>query len=110
SIYARLDAVHFFKTILSTERVLSENEYKRLLLQLEDEYLEVFRQRFNDLPACIQYAFIDVLGVKRNSINLSFLESQLEQDDDEIRVRTLKAINEIGVIRDVERYFSFIES
>ena len=49
----------------------------------------------------ISVLFVDVLGIKRNLSFLPFLENNLSHDNAEIRIRSLKAINEIGMITDL---------
>jgi HEAT repeat protein len=41
---------------------------------------------------------------------LTFLENNLSHDDTEIRIRSLKAINEMGMITDLDRYKVFLDS
>jgi hypothetical protein len=110
SIYSRMDIEHFFNIILSPQRMLSENEYKKLLLALDSESLKILADRFDDLSNSFQYGLIAVLGLKRDIVALSFLEDKLNHVNAEIRIRALKAISEIGVITNLEQYLSFVDS
>ena len=109
-IYSRLDFNHFLKVIQSTEEILSENEYKILLIELDSEGLKQVLNRFNEWNIFFQYALITVLGIKRDVSELSFLEERIMDDDPEIRIRALKAINEIGAISALEKYLPFVDS
>lgn len=109
-IYSKMDATYFNTIIQSTNATFSENEYKRLLLELDLENLHGLIDHFSQLSSRFQYALIDVLGTKGDVDSLSFLEEHLGNDDDEIRIRVLKAINKIGIVLNWEKYFEFTES
>lgn len=50
------------------------------------------------------------MGLKRDIEYLPHLEVQLKQEDVEIRIRSLRAIYEIGVIINPETYLPFVKS
>ena len=95
-------------TNLSTD--LSEYEYKKLLIGFDSEVLEQLTCQMSDFPEEYQYYFIDVLGIKRNLNFVPFLESNLYHENVEIRIRSLKAINEIGIVDDLDKYKVFLNS
>lgn len=109
-IYVKLDANYFLKVIQSREEILSENEYKRLVMELDAASLSQVLSQYNEWNSSFQQAIITVLGMKRDVSPLSFLEHKLVGTDSEIRIRALKAINEIGAVSSMEKYLSFVDS
>ncbi|WP_212933434.1 HEAT repeat domain-containing protein [Robertmurraya siralis] len=109
-IYSICHKEVFITKLLQCPTTLTEYEYKKVLYRLDPTVLEQLIVRMDDLPLECQYSLIDILGVKREPQYLSFLESCLHNDDAEIRIRTLKAIFEIGIITDLDKYLPFITS
>lgn len=106
-IYVVLKEEQFVNKLLSLPIVLSEYEYKRLLMGVDEEIFQELMNRFEELPETCKFVLIDVLGVKRNMESLPFLEAQLEYHHDDIRIRALKAIYELGIIIEAEKYEHF---
>ena len=98
------------KVIGTMEGNLSENDYKKLLIELDDESLKKLVHQFNEWNSSFQYGLITVIGKKIDVSALAFLEGKLNSDDPEVRIRTLKAINKIGAITNLEMYLSFVDS
>ncbi|PKR83420.1 HEAT repeat domain-containing protein [Heyndrickxia camelliae] len=109
-IYSSFDSKTFLKEFLSLTVAFSEFEYKKLLAGVSSEILEELLDCFDKLPLNVQCSIIDILGIKRNSEYLSFLESMLQHENTEIRIRSLKAIYAIGIISDLNQYMPFIDS
>jgi hypothetical protein len=97
----------FVKKILTLPVSFSEYEYKKLLISVNEEIFRSLLDRMEELPDSCQYSIIDILGLKRNVDYQTFLEAQLSHKNDEIRIRSLKAIYEIGIIVDPEKYKHF---
>lgn len=106
-IYAVLKEEQFVDKLLTLPVLFSEYEYKKLLISVDEEILRGLLNRIEEFPDTCKFVMIDILGIKRNMDDLSFLESQLEHNNDEIRIRALKAIYELGVIIDPEKYVHF---
>jgi len=109
-IYSRLSNEHFLSTLLSKSINFSEHEYKQLLNKVPNENVERLMERFDELQEFCKYALIDMLGQKRNIDYLPFLESLLLNTNSEVRVKSLKAVYEIGWINTPEMYIHFVYS
>lgn len=109
-IRSMFDETGFVKEFVSLSSKLSEYEFKKLLIGFSHETLEQLTYQMNDLPITYQYYFIDILGVIRSLDFLPFLEDKLGDEKPEIRIRSLKAIHEIGVATDLNKYKIFLES
>lgn len=106
-IYAVFKEEHFVNKLLNLPVIFSEYEYKKLLISVDEEILQGLMNRMGDLVDTCQYVIIDIIGIKRNMDDLIFLESQLGSSNDEIRIRSLKSIYELGIIIDPEKYVHF---
>ncbi|WP_298466901.1 HEAT repeat domain-containing protein [uncultured Psychrobacillus sp.] len=109
-IYSLFNKNLFLQHILISNVQLSEYEYKKLLLNLPAELLDTLTDKITDLPKTCRYALIDTLGLKRDIEYLPHLEVQLQQEDIEIRIKSLRAIYEIGFINNPENYLAFVKS
>ncbi len=109
-IHSMFDEESFINEFGDSSLALSEYEYKKLLVSFSVEILEKLMLQIDKFPEEYQYYFVDVLGIKRNLSFLPFLENNLSHDNAEIRIRSLKAINEIGMITDLDRYTVFLDS
>lgn len=106
-VVATLKEEQFVNKLLTLPVQFSEYEYKKLLISVEEGVLNDLMNRAEELPDTCRFVLIDSLGIKRNADNLPFLESQLGHRNDEIRIRSLKAIYELGVLINPEKYVHF---
>ena len=88
----------------------SEYECKKLLIGVATETLGKLACQGDELPLACRYSLIDVLGIRRDIEFLSYLEDNLRNENPEIRIRSLKAINQIGVVTELEKYKPFLSS
>lgn len=109
-IYSRLDFNYFKKKLESNELLLSEFEYIKLFNSLSEGSLKDLLSIYNNLNKVCQLSLISIIGSKHLIDILPFLESQLTHEDQEIRIRTLKAIYESGCIINLTVYLPFITS
>ncbi|NGP45352.1 HEAT repeat domain-containing protein [Bacillaceae bacterium SIJ1] len=109
-VISLFDQKRFVHYLLHPNFRLGEHEYRYLLIELQTAQITTLLKRFNDLPQNFQYVFIDLLGVQHYLQHISFLEGLLDDEDVEIRVRSLKAIANIGYPSSVERYKPFVHS
>lgn len=107
-LYSMFNPENFIEKIKAIP--LSEFEYKKLLTGLDSETYEELQRRFHEMPVTCQYSMIDTIGLKRDMDSIPFLEAKLESDDPEIRIRSLKAIHEIGIILHLDKYVPFVSS
>ncbi|WP_042347105.1 HEAT repeat domain-containing protein [Bacillus massiliigorillae] len=108
-IYALFAPKIFLKKLAEVDN-LSDYELKKLLLNNDDWIMQKLIEQQNILDLDKQYSLIDSIGLKRNLDFLPFLESLLEHENLEIRIRSLKAIYEIGIITDPHKYLRFVKS
>ena len=109
-VIANLREDDFINQLLNTQGVFSEYEYKRIFMDLHDDIFEELLVDLHLLPAIAQYAVIDLIGMKRDVDCLEFLNKALKSEDQEVGIRSLKAIYEIGVVDDIAPYAPFSES
>ncbi|WP_313428783.1 HEAT repeat domain-containing protein [Siminovitchia terrae] len=108
-IYSMFEPDLFIEKIANTMK-LSEFEYKKLLTGIDPNTRERLMTCFDQLPPACQYSMIDTIGMIRNMDSIPFLEAQLDHSDAEIRIRSLKALHEIGIIVNLDRYIPFVTS
>lgn len=108
--FSRFDEERFLKRVIQSSFTFSDYEYKKLLMDSDYDVLEKLINRFDELTSIFKYSLIDVFGFRRELEALPFLEKNLQSVDPEIRIRTLRAIHEIGVIQKPNMYLSFADS
>ncbi|WP_058308636.1 HEAT repeat domain-containing protein [Gracilibacillus massiliensis] len=110
-IYSLFDKQRFIEKVLSNELNFSVYQYKKLFTSIEETVLtEIRHHYFAELEDNGKYALIDIIAFKRNWNDLIWLESQLQQAEPEIRIRSLKAMNEIGILGESQSYLRFVDS
>lgn len=109
-VIANLREDDFINLLLNTEEEFSEYEYKRIFMELQDGIFEQLLVDLHLLPVTAQYAVIDLVGMKRNVDWLDYLNKFIHSDNAEVRIRSLKAFYEIGVVHDLTPYAAFSES
>lgn len=109
-IYSIYCPDRFVNKITTSAVKLSEFEYTELLIGLEFETSESLLDHFDELPIACQYSIIDTMGSRRDMDSIPFLESQLKHEDAENRIRSLKALHEIGIALHLEKYIPFLTS
>lgn len=100
----------FIEELINRSTGFSEYEYKKLFVSIDEELLGRIISVVENLPCSGHYAFIDILGHTRDMKYLKFLESQLTSEHQEIRIRSLKAIDAIGIVVTLEKYINFVSS
>ncbi|GLC89757.1 HEAT repeat domain-containing protein [Lysinibacillus piscis] len=109
-IYSILQPEIFLKKIKEARTRYSESEYRRLFILLSDD---VFNQMFDDFynnEQNIQLAIIDTTAVKRNMQFIENLKRLLNDESDEIKIRALKGLYEIGIVDEIDTYIPFVTS
>ncbi|GIN84728.1 hypothetical protein J6TS2_11140 [Heyndrickxia sporothermodurans] len=101
---------NFIEHILNPKFLIGEFEYKQLLFDMDPNDFGLFVQKYEELPDTLKYIIIDIIGIKNNIEYIQFLESKLADPQLEVRIRTLKSINRIGAITDINLYIPFIQS
>ncbi|MGN4127162.1 HEAT repeat domain-containing protein [Lysinibacillus sphaericus] len=110
-IYSILEKEKFIHEILLCNYSFSESGYKKLFSYLDVEMLQRFMGKMENLQQAAQYALIDTIAAKGSMDVIEGLEELLlASEDTEIRIRTLRGLERIGVIRDLETYIPFVNS
>ena len=103
------DMTSFMETFFM-RKDLSEYEYKKIFNKLDDEQTEILRQHFGRMSDTARYSLIDRTSYIPTKDTIVWLESLLDSEEAEIRIRVLKAIKTIGMIYQKERYMTFKDS
>lgn len=107
---SHFDLAFFIKELVSAKVIFSEYEYKKIFFGISPSAELELSKQFELLPGRCQLAYIDTAGLKRHTSSLPFLEALTKHKDAEVRIRSLKAIHEIGVLKDVKKLEPFIDS
>lgn len=100
----------FITSLVTTEEVFSENEYKQLFAILDEELLVQLLEKENFINNYALYALIETIAASRYFIFIDELEKMLQNNDSEIRIRAIKALENIGVIKQLDKYIPFVYS
>ncbi|MGC5326116.1 HEAT repeat domain-containing protein [Brevibacillus sp. SYSU BS000544] len=74
--------------------------YRELLIKLGDERFSEYVDRLSSLHKNLRYAVIDIIGIKADLFYLPILESIVQSEEKELRIRAMKAIARIGYMED----------
>ncbi|MEK4129165.1 HEAT repeat domain-containing protein [Solibacillus sp. FSL W8-0474] len=111
-VVAKYNRNMFFAHVYQPRLPFDDYEYKLLLSTIDDSYIDYFTNHFDTLPMVLKLALLDYLSLSTNVSNdsLSFYERLLTSDNQELRIRVLKAIASFGMISDLQRYEHFVAS
>ncbi|WP_100330257.1 HEAT repeat domain-containing protein [Bacillus xiapuensis] len=110
TILSMFKADSFFELLAHPKYEWGELDYKRILHGLDEEQFAVMIGRYHQWPPALQQSLVDIIGVKHLLHFVPFLEERLADDSSEIRIRSLKALSEIGFIRDLKWVVPFVYS
>lgn len=100
----------FLEDLIRSPYEFAAYEYKQLMSLLSQDTLQEAMLRSDELlPEC-QYALVDVIGANREPRDYSYLKGLLQSEDQELRIRALKAIYQLGVAIAITPYQSFLSS
>ncbi|PIC79016.1 hypothetical protein CSV75_13665 [Sporosarcina sp. P18a] len=105
--FSRTDFVTHF---VAPKVPLGEFDYKKLLMELDEEQINLLAEDFNVLPELLQLTIIEIIGVHHYLDWLPLLHQCLDNRAQEIRIRALKSIAELEVANSLELYESFSHS
>jgi len=109
-IYAIFDCPKLYERMLAPKYPLTEFAYRLLFRHMNDETLKAIVHRFAQWPPLMQYAFIDIVGIRNRSEYGVYLEQLLESVSEEIRIRSLKAMATMGHFLPREKLIHFLSS
>lgn len=84
--------------------------YRDIFQRLNDQMIQGYVNSFEKCSNPLQYNLVDILGVKGDFRSIPLLERLLHEEDEELRIRGLKAISKIGHIQNKEIILSFLSS
>ncbi|KAA0548138.1 HEAT repeat domain-containing protein [Bacillus sp. BGMRC 2118] len=94
-LLTKFDHPKLYEYIISSSRIYPDFIYRMLFSEMSETTFNYFLTKFQDLPNFIKNTIIDVLGIQNRLEYGEFLTKQLKQPDDELRIRTLKALAHI---------------
>ncbi|MEW9051560.1 MAG: HEAT repeat domain-containing protein [Neobacillus sp.] len=89
---------------------LSEFSLLSILLTIEEDTLNQFLEDFDGYPKKIQYMLIETIGKNQMINQHNLLQKLLKEEDEELRIRALKAYANSGVPIDTKLIAPFFDS
>ncbi|GHH98056.1 HEAT repeat domain-containing protein [Neobacillus kokaensis] len=89
---------------------LSNFSLLSIVSNLEEKTLDELIENFNELSKKLQYVVIDTIGKKQLTHHHMLLHRLLSEDDEELRIRSLKAYANSGLPIDTNLLAAFFES
>ncbi|MFT0139710.1 HEAT repeat domain-containing protein [Alcanivoracaceae bacterium MT1] len=90
--------------------ILGEYEYRKLVHELEEKQMDLLIEEFDQLTNNLQYAIIDWIEQHYAIHRYRLLEKLVVDEREEIRLRALKAMKEIGYVPNVNLIKQLVES
>lgn len=109
-IYLSLFNQSRFESLFFSRLDLNEYECKLIFNRLPHDYLLELRGSFHLMIDATQCAYMDILSTVRDAQVVEWLETQLSNENLELRIRALKNIHSIGYIIDAKKYEPFFIS
>ncbi|MGG3449374.1 HEAT repeat domain-containing protein [Domibacillus aminovorans] len=109
-VLATFESQNFISFLLHPKADFGEMEYKKLLYYLNQQQFETLIDQYESLPSILKNIIIDIVGMKNLVEFVPFLEKRLNDDSSETRIRALKSIDQIGLIREIDLYYHFLQS
>jgi len=103
-ILANFQFINLYDYLNKKYAFLSGFECRNILVRLESGHFDQFILGFHKARPDLQFAILDVIGVKREVRFLPFLESIFQTYKGEARLRALKAIGSIGYVGNLGPY------
>ncbi len=85
-------------------------EYRSILNRIDEKTFMRIVDDYVLYPELLKLAIIDMIGIQKKLDFVLFLESQLSDEIFEIRIRSMKAIGEVGYVSDSEVVKHFAQS
>ncbi|MDL0436848.1 HEAT repeat domain-containing protein [Niallia sp. SS-2023] len=96
--------------LINKQEYLAEKDYRSILTRLEAPIFEEMIARFDECVEELKLAILDVMGVKKDLEHITFLENVFQTYEGELRLRSLKAISNIGIVSNIDNYFPLCQS
>ena len=89
---------------------LSEYDYRTILIRLENHLFNQFILSFHTEVMNLKKAILDVISLKRDLSYLTFTENIFSSYSGEIKLRALKALAEMGFVKNTNPYIELLYS
>ncbi|MEH7415191.1 HEAT repeat domain-containing protein [Neobacillus drentensis] len=99
-----------FDLLTTKYQDLTEFDYRHILMPLEQNKFEQYILHFHQADLPLQKAIMDVIASKREVSYNHFLEKVFSSYSGEIRLRALKALAEIGYVKNSAPYLELLYS
>ncbi|CEG29752.1 HEAT repeat domain-containing protein [Bacillus sp. B-jedd] len=109
-ILANFQFINLYDYLNKKYAFLSGFECRNILVRLGSGHFDQFILGFHKARPDLQYAILDVIGVKREVRFLPFLESIFQTYKGEAKLRALKAIGSIGYVGNLAPYLPLAHS
>ena len=96
--------------LINHQEYLAEKDYRSILTRLESNIFDDMIERFDECVEELKLAILDVLGVKKDLAHIHFLEGVFHNYEGELRLRSLKAISNIGIVPNIDNYLPLCQS
>jgi hypothetical protein len=101
---------HIFELLTVRYYDLSEYEYRNILMRLHVRDFDQLVLHFHKSPLPLKKAILDVISIKKEITYLTFIENIFSNYHDEVRIRAIKALAEIGYVKNAEPYLELLYS
>lgn len=109
-ILARFDPATFLRKFPDWAAQFSEYDYKKLLMAVNEDTFHALTLMAPSLPHRFHYSLADVMGALKDPRHVPFLENSMQSREPEVRIRSLKALSEIGVVDNLDKYLPLVDS
>ncbi|MFK9094114.1 HEAT repeat domain-containing protein [Bacillus salipaludis] len=110
----RILSLFQFKPILqlltTKYQYLAEYDYRHILLHLNKNQFDQFVLYFHKAELPLQKAVLEVISIKKNLSYLPFVENIISSFSGEIKLRALKAVAQIGYVKNINPYLDLLYS
>jgi len=96
--------------LINQQEYLAEKDYRSILTRLESHIFDEMIEQFEDCVEELKLAILDVMGVKKDLEHIYFLEKIFQTYEGELRLRALKAISNIGIVPNIDKYLPLCQS
>jgi hypothetical protein len=109
-ILALFQFSRLFDLLITKYHDLTEFDYRHILMPLEQKKFDQYVLHFHQAGLPLQKAIMDVIASKREVSYNHFLEKTFSSYSGEIRLRALKALAEIGYVKNSAPYLELLYS
>ncbi|WP_158555867.1 HEAT repeat domain-containing protein [Peribacillus glennii] len=89
---------------------LSDSDYRNILLRLDQKLFDLCVLNYHNGHENMKYAILDAIGLKKDLAYSSFLNHIFNSSQGEEKIRSMKAIVNLGYIKDPEQFIPLAES